>query len=112
MSAAPQLLTPCRGRRMSVAAPSSESSWTFDHAGFVRAILAKRLVLKITTRQLADDLGIPYGFLSQIHTLKHEPSIGMVVRLCEWLGLTVDAFVARPAPAEAPAHESEAESYE
>lgn len=74
--------------------------WQFDLEGFRRAIAAKRSVKDLTMRQAATECGLSAATICRVETAGRHPDVQNVVAICEWLGVTVDAFVLRGREAE------------
>lgn len=70
-------------------------NWQFDMEGFVRAVAGKRTALNITLREAADQMGSSPATLHRIETQNRVPDVSTVIKVCQWLGVTVDAFVVR-----------------
>lgn len=65
--------------------------WRFDHSAFARAVEARIHARKLTLRDAADEIGI--GLSSVWRVSRHVPAMAVIVRICQWLGVTVDSFV-------------------
>lgn len=70
-------------------------SWRFDLGGFARAIASKREVCGLTMREAASECGLSAATISRVETRQGMPDIENTVSICQWLGLTLDAFVIR-----------------
>lgn len=68
--------------------------WTFDLDGFARAIAAKRDVSGLTLRDAANECGVSAATIFRVESGR-SPDITNAVLICQWLGLTLDAFVIR-----------------
>jgi transcriptional regulator with XRE-family HTH domain len=69
------------------------SKWSFDRAAFSRAVAAKLQADGLVLREVARQTGVSVPTLSRVQ--RHKPDVDTLVALCQWLGMTVDAFVER-----------------
>lgn len=74
---------------------SKPGQWQFDLDGFARAIASKRSVDRMGMREVGKACGISAATVFRIETKRMPPDIRNVVLLCQWLGMTLDAFVVR-----------------
>ena len=57
-----------------------------------RVLRNRRLVLKLTLKQVATAAGLGLGFLSQVERDQSSPSVGSLIKLCGVLGITVGSL--------------------
>ena len=62
-----------------------------------------RAVRGISQRDLADKSGVGYASIARIETGRQDPTVGILTRLAEALGIDVVDFFGTPAKAKRPA---------
>lgn len=69
----------------------SKGYWWFDTIKLYHQMEGKRLLRRMSIRAAGEEIGVNFTTLSKLQT--REPSVQTAVRICQWLGTTLDQFV-------------------
>lgn len=70
-----------------------QTPWTFEHQKLVSFVNGRMEAQGLNLRQAALEIGIGHATLWRIQ--RHQPDVKTLVRVCQWLAISVDTFVGR-----------------